>query len=166
MVLGLPLHTFTVVHVAISLIGIASGVVVVLGMLGSMRLNAITALFLITTVLTSVTGFVFPFHKVTPGIVLGVLSLIALFVAILARYKSHLAGKSRWVYVVSSVLALWFNVFVLIVQSFQKIPALNALAPNGNEPPFAIAQAVVLLVFIVLGVLAVKKFHPAPAAAA
>ena len=166
MILGLSLHTFTVVHVAISLIGIASGVVVVLGMLGSMRLNAITALFLITTVLTSVTGFFFPFHKVTPGIVVGVLSLIVLLGAILARYTSHLAGKARWVYVVTSVVALWFNVFVLIAQLFQKVPALNALAPNGNEPPFAITQAVVLLLFIILGVLAVKKFHPAPAATA
>jgi hypothetical protein len=166
MVLGLPLPTFTVVHVAISLIGIASGVAVVLGMLASMRLNAITALFLTTTVLTSVTGFFFPFHGVTPAIIVGVLSLIALLGAILARYQFRLAGKSRWVYVVTSVLALWFNVFVLIAQSFQKIPALNALAPNGNEPPFAISQAVVLLLFIVLGVLAVKKFHPAPAAAA
>jgi hypothetical protein len=166
MVLGLPLHTFTVVHVAISLVGIASGVVVVLGMLTSMRLNAITALFLLTTVLTSLTGYLFPFHGVTPAIIVGALSLIALLGAIQARYQFRLAGKSRWVYVITSVVALWFNVFVLIVQSFQKVPALNALAPDGNEPPFLIAQVIVMLVFIVLGVLAVKKFHPAPAAAA
>jgi hypothetical protein len=133
-------------------------------MLGSMRLDAVTALFLITTVLTSLTGYLFPFHGVTPAIILGVLSLIALLGAILARYQFRLAGKSRWVYVVTSIVALWFNVFVLIVQSFQKVPALHALAPKGNEPPFAVTQAVVLLVSIVLGVLAVKKFHPAPAA--
>jgi len=135
-------------------------------MIGSLRLNILTALFLLTTVLTSVTGFFFPFRGVTPGIILGVLSLIAMLGAILARHAFHLAGKWRGVYVVTSVVALWFNVFVLIAQSFQKVPALHALAPKGSEPPFLIAQVVVMLIFIVLGVLAAKKFHPAPVLAA
>jgi hypothetical protein len=161
MVLGMTLPVFTFVHVALSLIGILSGIVVILGMLRSMRLNVVTALFLVTTVLTSVTGFFFPFHGVTPGIVLGVLSLIALLGAIVARHGFHMAGASRWVYVVCAVLAEWFNVFVLIAQLFQKVPALHALAPKGSEPPFAIAQVVAMVVFIVLGVQAVKRFHPA-----
>jgi len=156
MVLGMPLSTFTTVHVALSLIGIASGFIVVLGMISSERLNALTLLFLVTTVLTSLTGFLFPFHGVTPGIIVGVLSLIALVPAILARYSSHLLGKSRGTYVICSVLALWFNVFVLIVQSFMKVPALHALAPVA----FKVAQAAALVLLIVLGTLAAKKFHP------
>jgi len=156
MVLGMPLSTFTTVHVALSLIGIASGFIVVLGMISSERLNALTLLFLVTTVLTSLTGFFFPFHGVTPGIIVGVLSLIALVPAILARYSSHLLGKARATYVVCSVLALWFNVFVLIVQSFMKVPALHALAPAA----FKVAQAAALVLLIVLGILAAKKFHP------
>jgi hypothetical protein len=166
MVLGLSLSTFTVVHVALSLAGIGSGFVVVLGMMGNLRLNILTHFFLATTVLTSVTGFFFPFHGMTPGIVLGILSLIALVPAILARYRFHLAGKARATYVVCSVLALWFNVFVLIVQSFLKVPALHTVAPKGSEPPFLIAQIAAMLLMIVLGTLAVKKFHPGPFAAA
>ena len=162
MVLGMSLPFFTYVHVALSLIGIASGIVVVLGMLSSMRLNLVTALFLIATVLTSLTGFLFPYHGVTPGIILGVLSLVALLGAILARHSFHLLGKWRWFYVVCSVVALWFNVFVLIAQSFAKVPALHPLAPTGSEPPFFIAQVVAMVLFVVLGTLAVKKFHPAP----
>ena len=164
-ILGMSLAAFTQFHVALSLIGILSGLVVLLGMLGSKQLNAVTAIFLITTVLTSLTGFLFPYHGVTPGIVIGILSLIALLLAILARYAFHYAGGWRATYVVTSVIALWFNVFVLIVQSFEKVPFLHALAPTQTESPFKITQIVVLAVFIVLGVRAVRKFHPTPAPA-
>jgi hypothetical protein len=160
-ILGLSLHAFTQFHVALSLIGILSGLVVLLGMLGSKPLNAVTAAFLITTVLTSLTGFLFPYHGVTPGIVIGILSLIVLLLAILARYAFHYAGGWRATYVVTSVIALWFNVFVFIVQSFQKVPPLHVLAPTGTETPFKVSQLVVLITFIVLGVRAVRKFHPA-----
>jgi hypothetical protein len=159
MVLGMSLPTFTAVHVAISIIGILSGIVVVLGMIRNVPANAVTALFLTTTVLTSLTGFLFPFHGVTPGIVLGILSLVVLFFAILARYSFHLAGPWRWIYVVTSVIALFFNCLVLIVQTFEKTPALKGIAPTG-------AQVVNLLLFLVLGFFAVKKFHPAPTPAA
>jgi hypothetical protein len=162
MILGMSLSAFTTFHVALSLIGIASGLVVVLGMLSSYRLNAVTLLFLITTVLTSLTGFLFPFHGVTPGIVIGILSMVLLVAAILARYSFHMAGHWRAAYVICSVIALWFNVFIFIVQSFEKVPSLHALAPTQTEPPFKLAQLVALVVFIVLGVFAVKKFHPAP----
>ncbi|HEX3710754.1 MAG TPA: hypothetical protein VHV56_12825 [Pseudolabrys sp.] len=164
MILGLSTHAFTVVHVIISLIGIASGLIVVFGMLGSRRLGNWTALFLLTTILTSVTGFFFPIHGVTPALTVGVISLVILAVALLARYVKHLVGAWRWIWVVTAVAALWFNTFVLVVQSFLKLPALHALAPNGNEPPFLIAQAAVLIVLVVLGVIAVLKFRPAPAA--
>jgi hypothetical protein len=164
MILGLSTHAFTVVHVIISLIGIASGLIVVFGMLGSRRLGNWTALFLLMTILTSVTGFFFPIHGVTPALTVGVISLVILAVALLARYVKHLVGAWRWIWVVTAVAALWFNTFVLVVQSFLKLPALHALAPNGNEPPFLIAQGAVLIVLVVLGVAAVIKFRPAPAA--
>jgi hypothetical protein len=159
MVLGMSLPAFTALHVTISIIGILSGIVVVLAMIGSMRVNALTALFLITTVLTSVTGFFFPYHGVTPGIKIGILSLVVLLGAILARHTFHMLGPWRWIYVVCSVIALYFNVLVAIVQTFEKTPALKGMAPTG-------AQIVNLVIFIVLGVLAVRKFHPAPVAAA
>jgi hypothetical protein len=162
-ILGMPLHTFTQFHVGLSLIGILAGLIVLLGMLTSKLLNAVTALFFITTVLTSLTGFLYPFHGITPGIVIGILSMVLLVTAILARYAYHFAGAWRWIYVVCSIIALWFNVFIFIVQSFEKIPAIHALAPTQTESPFKIAQLVVLLTFIVLGIRAVKKFHPSPA---
>jgi hypothetical protein len=162
MVLGLSLSAFTTLHVAISLIGIASGIVVLLGMLSALRLSAITLLFLITTALTSITGFFFPFHGVTPGIVVGIISCVVLVPAFLARYAFALHGPWRTTYVVTSVIALWFNVFVLIAQSFEHVPALHVLAPTGSEPPFKAAQLVNLIVFAVLGFFAVRKFHPAP----
>jgi hypothetical protein len=154
------MDTFTLVHVVLSLIGILSGLVVLYGLLTANRMNGWTMIFLVTTVATSVTGFGFPFHGVTPAIIVGILSLIVLLAAIVARYAFHLAGSWRWIYVVTSVVALYFNVFVLVAQSFLKIPALHALAPKGSEPPFAIAQGIVLLLFIVAGTLAVKWFHP------
>ena len=154
------MDTFTLVHVVLSLIGILSGLVVLYGLLTTNRMNGWTMLFLVTTVATSVTGFGFPFHGVTPAIIVGILSLIVLLAAIVARYAFHLAGSWRWIYVVGSVVALYFNVFVLVVQAFLKMPALHALVPKGSEPPFAIAQGIVLLLFIVAGTLAVKRFHP------
>src|SRR6478672_10354824 len=158
MVLGMSLQTYTPVHEIISLIGIGSGLVVVAGLLANKRLDRWTAIFLVTTVLTSVTGFLFPFKQVTPGIVLGVLSLIALTVAIVARYSRHLIGGWRRTYVIAAVVSLYFNVFVLVVQSFEKVSLLHALAPTQKEAPFGITQLVVLIAFVVVGIMAVKKF--------
>jgi hypothetical protein len=160
MTLGMSTSTFTLLHVAISLIGILSGLIVLAGMLKSRRLDPWTAVFLVTTVLTSVTGFFFHTPKLLPSHVVGVLSLVILTLAILALYAFHLARAWRWVYVVSAVLALYLNVFVLVVQTFQKVPFMKALAPTQSEPSFAIAQGLVLLLFIVLGVVAVRRFHP------
>ncbi|HZE82388.1 MAG TPA: hypothetical protein VE604_15920 [Candidatus Polarisedimenticolia bacterium] len=163
MVFGMSLATFTLIHVIISLVGIGSGLIVLFGMFSGKRLDGMTALFLATTALTSVTGFGFPFEHITPGIILGILSLVVLAIAVAARYSFHMAGRWRAIYVITAVIALYFNCFVLIAQSFQKILALHALAPKGNEPPFAIAQGILLVLFIVAGILAVKKFHPAAA---
>ncbi len=154
------MDTYTLVHVILSLIGIVSGLIVLFGLLRSNLMNGWTLLFLVTTVATSVTGFGFPFHGVTPAIIVGILSLIILALAIAARYTFHLAGAWRWIFVVSAVVALYFNCFVLVVQSFLHIPVLHVLAPHGSEPPFAIAQGIVLLVFLWGGILAVKRFHP------
>jgi hypothetical protein len=156
------LQTFTQVHVAISLVAIASGLVVLLGMLTARRLDHWTSFFLLTTVATSVTGFFFPFHGFTPAIGVGIISLVLLAIAIFARYARHLAGVARWIYVVTAVLALYLNVFVLIVQSFQKIPALKAMAPTQTEPPFLVAQAVALGLFVVLMIVAAIRFRPSP----
>jgi hypothetical protein len=160
MVLGMSLSAFTAVHVLISLVGILTGIVVAYGLLNSKRMDGITALFLITTVLTSLTGFLFPFHQVTPGIVLGAISLVVLAISVIARYARHMEHAWRSTYVITAMLALYLNVFVLVVQTFEKVPALHALAPNGKEPPFAITQVIVMVIFIVLTVAAVKKFHP------
>ncbi|MGA2214930.1 MAG: hypothetical protein ABSH31_16770 [Bryobacteraceae bacterium] len=161
MTLGLSLEAFTILHVAISLIGILSGFVVVFGLVGGKRLDGWTALFLTTTVLTSVTGFMFPFEKVTPGIKLGIISVVVLAIAIAARYAFHLSGAWRTIYAVGATLALYLNVFVLVVQSFEKVPALHALAPTGSEPAFWAAQLVVLAAFLVLGTSATIKFRHA-----
>jgi len=153
------LRIYTIIHVVISLLGILSGFVVMFGLLTANPLNGWTAFFLATTVATSVTGFFFPFKGFTPALAFGIISLVVLAVAIYARYPGHLEGSWRWIYVVGAVLAQYLNFFVLIVQSFQKIPALKALAPTQKEPPFAITQLVFLILFIVLGVVAVNKFH-------
>ena len=155
------MDTLTLVHVVLSLIGIVSGLVVLYGLLTANRMDGWTLVFLVTTVATSVTGFFFPFKGVTPAIILGLLSLVVLAAAIAGRYAYHLAGSWRWIYVVGSVVALYFNVFVFVVQAFLKIPVLHALAPKGSEPPFAIAQGIVLLFFILAGILSVKRFYPA-----
>ncbi len=151
---------FTVFHVLLSLIGIFSGFLAVFGMIAGKRLDGWTALFLTTTALTSITGFFFPFHGVTPGIIVGIVSLAILAVAIPARYVKHLAGAWRKIYAVTASIALYLNVFVLVAQLFMKVPALHALAPNGNEPPFLISQAVLMAIFIVLTIAAAIKFHP------
>jgi hypothetical protein len=153
--------TFAFVHTLISVVGIVSGFVVVFGMLSAKRLDGWTAVFLVTTVATSVTGFGFPFGVLLPSHKIGILSLIVLTIAIVARYVRHLAGASRWIYVVCALVALYFNVFVLVVQLFRRVPALQELAPTQSEPPFAVAQLVVLALFIWLGIRAVKRFHPA-----
>ena len=164
MVLGMSLSTFTFVHVLISLAGIGSGLMVVYGLLLGKRFDGATAIFLVTTVLTSLTGFLFPFTHLLPSHVLGIISLVALAIAIVARYVRHMAGAWRSTYVVCAVLALYFNVFVLVVQTFEKVPAAHALAPTQKEPPFAVVQLLVLVIFAVLGIFAVKKFRAQPAA--
>ena len=159
MILGMTLQSFTVLHTAISLIGIVSGLIVMFGLLGGKQLDKWTALFLLTTVLTSVTGFLFPVDHILPSHKVGILSLLVLAVAIPARYFFHLAGGWRRTYVLSAVLALYLNVFVLVVQLFLKVPALKALAPTQQEPPFLVAQLIVLALFIWLAIAAVKKFR-------
>ncbi len=160
MILGMSIATFTTVHVILSLIGIASGIVVLFGMLGAKRLHGLTAIFLATTVLTSVTGFLFPHDRLLPSHIVGIISLVALALAILALYVYGLAGSWRWIYVATAVVALYLNVFVAVVQAFQKLPAVRSLAPTQSEPPFLIAQAVVLAIFVVLGGIALKAFRP------
>lgn len=157
------MDTLTKVHVIISLIGIVSGLVVMVGMLRAKRLDGWTALFLISTVATSVTGFFFPFHGFTPAIAVGIISLIVLTLAMFARYKSKLAGSWRRIYVVTAMVSLYLNVFVLIVQLFQKVPALKALAPTQSEAPFAVTQLCTLVLFVVLTIVAAIKFRVKPA---
>ncbi len=152
----------TLLHVAISLAGIVSGLVVAYGLVTDERMPILTAIFLVTTVATSVTGFVF-FHRdqVTPGFILGVISLVVLAPTIYGLYLQNLRGIWRNIYIIGALAALYFNVFVLIVQSFQKIPALHALAPTQtSEPAFAIAQGAALALFVVTGILALKRFRP------
>jgi hypothetical protein len=166
MILGLfSLSAYTILHVIISLLGIGTGLVVLFGMIAGQRLNGWTFWFLLTTVLTSLTGFGFPFDRLLPSHILAILSLAALLIAILARYAFAMEGAWRWLYVVAAVLSLWFNVFVLVAQGFGKIPALNALAPTQSEPPFLIAEAAGLAIFVLLAVVAIRKFRPQPAAA-
>ena len=153
------LPAFTIIHVAISVAAIASGFVVLFGMIANKRLNGWTAFFLTTTVATSVTGFGFPIKGMTPGIAFGVISLVVLSVVSYARYRRHLAGFWRTVYVIGAVFAFYLNFVVLIVQSFQKVPALKALAPTQSEAPFMAVQLISLVTFIVLGTFAAKKFR-------
>ncbi len=172
MILGIcRSQAFTMLHVIISLIAIVAGLVVLAGMLGSQRMPGVTALFLVTTILTSVTGFLFPINGFTPALGVGIVSLVILAIALLALYGRHLAGAWRWIYVVSAVAALWFNAFVLIVQAFEKVSVLNPHAPQVGPPfpepqntQFAIAQGVVLVLLLVLGAIAAFKFRPAAGA--
>jgi hypothetical protein len=165
MIIGMSVHAFTILHTVISLAGSFSGLIVLVAMLGG-RSSAQTGLFLLSTVLTSVTGFMFHSASFGPPQIVGVISLVALAIAIAALYLFHSAGAWRWIYVVTAVLALYLNVFVGVAQSFDKIPALHALAPTATETPFKIAQLIVLVIFVVLGFRAVKRFRPVDAAGA
>ena len=160
MTLGLSLSTFTMVHVVISLIGILSGLIVLYAMLTSRDLMFWTAVFLGTTVLTSVTGFMFPFHQLLPSHIFGGISIVVLAVALYALYARHLAGHWRWIYVAGALFALYLNIFVGVVQSFQKVTFLQPLAPTQSELPFVIAQAGLLAAFVALGYLAITRFYP------
>ena len=163
MVLGMSLATFTLLHVAISLIAIVTGVIVMIGMLGVQRMPGLTAVFLLFTILTSVTGFLFPVTQLLPSHVIGIISLVLLALACLALYGQKLAGPWRWIYVVTALLSLYLNVFVLVIQGFLKTPALSAIAPGNppSGPVFAAVQGVVLVVFAVAIVGAFRRFRPA-----
>ena len=151
----------TKIHVVISLIGILTGLVVLIGLISGRRFNGWTAWFLVSTVATSVTGFFFPFHGVTPAIIVGIISLFMLAVAIFARYFRRFVGLWRSIYVVTAMIALYLNVFVLIVQLFQKVPSLKAMAPTQTEPPFLVAQISTFLIFVVLTIAAAIRFRSA-----
>ena len=166
MILGVSTGAFTLLHVAISLIAIASGVLVTIGMWRAQRVPLWTAVFLVTTIATSVTGFLFHSKSFGPPHVVGVISLVILALALVALYGYRLTGAWRWIYVASALAAFYLNVFVAVVQAFQKLPFLNALAPKGSEPPFAITQLLVLAGFIALGVIAARRFHPTMPASA
>jgi hypothetical protein len=161
MILGLSLAQFTFIHVALSLIGIGAGFFVLFGFLKSLHLRILTALFFLSTIGTSLTGFLFPNKTITPGIVLGVLSMIVLVLALYAQYGKKLAGPWRGVYVVSVCMAFYFNFFVLVAQAFAKVPALKQVAPTMASPAFGLAQLVLLFIFVLLTIRAVKRYHPA-----
>jgi hypothetical protein len=163
---GIPTDSLLQIHVVLSLIGIASGLVVLYGLLKGEPLAGWTALFLVTTILTGVTGFPLAPFGFDPARAVGVILLVLLAAAVAARYAFHLAGAWRWIYIVSAVMALYLNVFVGVIQAFQKLLFLQPLAPTQTEPPFQITQLVVLAIFIVLGVLAVVRFRPTPNIAA
>jgi hypothetical protein len=166
MILGMSTSTFTLLHVIISLAGIGSGLIVVFGMLTRNRMDGLTAFFLATTILTDLTGYLFPVEHILPSHIVGAISLTVLAIALVARYGRRMEGSWRWIYVVTAMIGLYLNVFVAVVQSFQKIPPVHALAPTQKEPPFLVVQLLVMAVFVVLGIFAVKKFRLAPAAAA
>jgi hypothetical protein len=160
MILGMSVGAFTLLHVIITLVAIGSGLIVVGGMFASHKLPGTTAIFLHTTALTSVTGFLFPVHGFTPALGVGILACVILPVALFALYKERLVGAWRWIYAIAAIASLYLNVFVLVVQSFVKVSALNALAPTQSEPPFAITQAAVLVIFILIALIAVVRFRP------
>jgi hypothetical protein len=162
MILGMSLSTFTAVPVIISLIAIVSGIIVMFGLLGSKRMPGMTAIFLLFTILTSATGFLFPFEKLLPSHMIGILSLVLLATAVIALYAMKLSGPWRTIYVVTAMIALYLNVFVLIIQAFLKVPALHALAPSvpPSEPPFAAIQGIVLVLFVIAIIGAVRRFRP------
>jgi hypothetical protein len=160
MILGMSTSAFTQLHVLISLIGIVTGIVVLFAMLKGHHARTWAMVFLVTTIATSVTGFMFH-SKFGPPHVIGVISLVILAVALIALYGYKLAGPWRWIYVVSAAIALYLNIFVAVVQTFQKVSFFHSLAPTQAEPPFAIAQGIVLLAFIALGIVAARRFHPA-----
>jgi hypothetical protein len=159
------LQIYTIIHTLISLGAIFTGIVVLFGMIAGKRLDGWTKWFLITAVGTTVTGFFFPFHGFTPAFKLGIITVPILAITIYTRYPKRLAGAWRWVYVIGAVISLYFNLFVLVVQSFLKIPALHAMAPTQTESPFKLVQLIVLVLSILLGAIAVVRFHPGAARA-
>jgi hypothetical protein len=163
MILGMSLSTFTTVHVIISLTAIVAGIIVMFGMLGSNRMPGLTAIFLLFTILTSATGFLFPFDKLLPSHMVGILSLVLLAIACIALYAMKLSGAWRWIYTVTALISLYLNVFVLVIQAFLKVPALHAVAPGNppSGPVFAVVQGIVLLFFILVIIGAVRRFKPA-----
>jgi hypothetical protein len=163
MILGMSTGLFTGIHVVLSLIGIAAGFMVLFGMMGGKKLPSWTAWFFISNILTDVTGFLFPFKGITPGIIIGFLSLVVLAVAMIGYYVKRLAGSWRARYIITTAIALWFNVFVLIVQSFEKIQALKDIAPTQASPVFGITQLAALVLLIILTVVAYRRFRPAAA---
>src|SRR5229473_4335416 len=164
MILGMSLATFTLAHVIISLIGIVAGIIVMFGLLGSNRMPGLTAIFLLFTILTSATGFLFPFDKLLPSHIIGILSLVLLAIACIALYGMKLSGAWRWIYVLTAMISLYLNVFVLVIQSFLKVGPLHALAPSvpPSEPPFAVVEGIVLLFFVIVIIGAVRRFRPMP----
>jgi hypothetical protein len=160
MILGMSVGAFTLLHVVITLIAIGSGLIVVGGMFASHKLPGTTALFLFTTALTSVTGFLFPIHGFTPALGVGIVACLVLALALFALYKRRLVGAWRPIYVITAIVSLYLNVFVLVAQSFMKVSGLNTLAPTQSEPPFAITQGVVLVIFIIIALIAVVRFRP------
>jgi len=162
MILGMSLATFTLAHVIISLIAIASGILVLFGMLGSRRMPGLTALFLLFTILTSATGFLFPFTQLLPSHMIGILSLVLLATACIALYGMELSGAWRGIYVVTAMTSLYLNIFVLIIQAFLKVGPLHALAPSvpPSEPPFLVVQGIVLAFFVIVIIGAARRFHP------
>jgi hypothetical protein len=158
MILGMS--TFTFVHTVISLVALVSGIVVVIGLAGGRLLPLWTALYLATAVATSLTGFGFPFDHFLPSHWVGAISLVLLAIVIAARYVFDLAGAWRWLFAIGVAITAYLDAFVAVVQAFQKVPALHALAPTQAEPPFAVAQVVVLMIFAVLAVVAALRFRP------
>jgi hypothetical protein len=167
MILGMSLSTFVTVHVIISLVGIVAGIIVMFGLLTSSRMPGLTAIFLLFTILTSATGFLISpllSEKLLPSHMIGILSLVLLAIACVALYGMKLSGAWRWIYAVTALLSLYFNVFVLVIQSFLKVPALHALAPSvpPSEPPFAVVQGIVLVFFVIVIIGAVRRYRPTP----
>jgi hypothetical protein len=160
MVLGMSLATFTVLHVILSLVGLAAGLVVLYGLCRGRLMSRSTAVFLATTLATTVTGFMFPFNGLTPAIAVGFVSLVLLAIAVAAIYVFRLNGRWRPVFVGTAVAALYLNAFVAVVQAFQKLSALQPLAPTGTELPFVVAQALTLLAFVAAGIAAALRFKP------
>ncbi len=157
MILGMSIQVFLTLHVTLSLVGIVGGLAVAAAMVQRRYPAAVTAIFLATTILTSVTGFPLPPYGFDPPRVVGTLSLVLLALAVAGLYAFKLAGAWRWIYISTALAALYLNCFVAVIQSFQKIPAVNALAPTQTEPPFLIAQVVVLLAFVAVGVVAIRR---------
>src|SRR5450755_2935203 len=164
MILGMSLATFTTVHVIISLIAIVSGILVMFWILGSSQMPGLTAIFLLFTILTSATGFLFPFEKLLPSHMIAILSLVLLAIACIALYGMRLSGAWRWIYALTAMISLYLNIFVLVVQGFLKLPALTALAPGNppSGPVFAVVQGIVLLFFVLVIIGAIRRFRPMP----